>query len=185
MRETKDGNKVIAFMNKFFDGRSNLLKEELNKRGFNYNIKADRGSYKSEDYFIKQITPIIKKLGRVPTQQEFSNLGRNDLSVMSKRYYGGLEQLRRNELEEGQMFYVVKNILDNPPYDKKLEWGDKTHETVKKIIKYFNDKGITIPSTLNDLRYDNIYEPFGKPLHTQITGKQIGGWENFKKIFNT
>jgi len=173
LRETRDGYKVIAFMNKFFDGRSNLLKEELNKRGFNYKIKAERGSYKSEDYFIEQITPIIKELGRVPTQQEFSDLGRNDLSVMAKRYYGGLEQLRRNELEEGEMFYVVKNILDNPPYDKKLEWGGKTHETVKKIIKYFNDNRIVIPSVLNDLRYNKTYEPFGKSLHTQINGKQI------------
>jgi hypothetical protein len=186
LRETKDGYKVISLINKLFDGRVGLLKLELNKRGYNYNIKADRGSYKNIEYFVEQITPIIKKYKRVLTQTEFCKIGRNDIPIMAAKYFGGIEQLRRNELEEGSLFYITKSILkDSAPYDKKLEWGVKTKETVIKILQFFKKNNLELPNNLNDLRHNNVFHPFGKQLHTQINRKEIGGWENFKKQFGT
>lgn len=184
LRTTDEGYKVISLINKYFNGRITLLKLELNKLGFNYSIKADRGSYRDLDYFISQISPYIREYKRVPTQSEFSKLNRNDVPIMASRLIGGIEQLRRNQLEEGNFFYITKSILgEKAPFDKKLEWGNETNETIGKILKYYKSKNIEIPKTLNDLRNKDIYKPFGKQLHTQINRPKIGGWEKFQLNF--
>lgn len=185
LRETADGYKVISLINKFFDGRVTLLKEELNKRGFNFDIKAQRGSYKNLEYFVQQIGPIIKQFGRVPTQKEFSEMGRNDIPIMATKLCGGIEQLRRNEIEEGKFFYITKSILhDDAPFDKKLDWSKgSTDYTIKKLLNYFNIKNIPLPQTLNSFRYNLEYQPFGKQLHTQINRDYIGGWDKFKQKY--
>jgi hypothetical protein len=171
------GNKIMSHIVKYFDGKITLLKDYLNKHHkFNFFIKAKNGSYKDINHLIKNITPYIKKYGRVLTQDEFAKENRNDIAVQIKRLLGGFETLRRNEIEEGKYFYIVKDILgDDSPYDKQLVWGEEYELTVKKVLDYYISKNIPFPRISNDLRYSNTYNPFGKQLHSQIRG----GWDKF------
>jgi hypothetical protein len=175
------GNKIEHYIFKYFDGKISLLKDYLNKHHeFNFFIRAQSGSYKDTNHLIKNITPYIKEFKRVPTQTEFTNLGRNDINIIINRLLHGHETLRRNEIEEGEYYYIVKDILgDDSPYDKQLVWGKEYELTIKKIVDYYISKGIPFPRISNDLRHSNVYNPFGKQLHTQITRSNRGGWDKF------
>jgi hypothetical protein len=186
LRESDEGYRVISIINKFFDGSILNLKKYLNdNHGFNYEVKAKRGSYKNIDHFIKIITPIVKELGYVPTQEYFAEIRKNDIPVMASRFCGGLNNLRRNEVEEGEYFYIIKNILgDNAAYDRQLVWKDnRFHNNTVNVLKYYKDKGLPFPKVLNHLRNNKEYLPFGPALHTQISQKQCGGWDGFVKKY--
>jgi hypothetical protein len=186
LRQSDEGYKLISIINKFFDGAITDLKQYLNdNHGFKYTIKAKRGSYKNINHFIKILTPVVKELGYVPTQQYFTKISKNDIPVMASRFCGGLNNLRRNEIEEGEYFYIVKNILgDNVPYDKVLVWKDNAfHNNTVKILQFYKNNGLPFPKVLNHLRNNKEYLPFGPALHTQISQKQCNGWGGFVKQY--
>jgi hypothetical protein len=185
LRKTKQGNYILAFINKFFDGSILKFKKYLNENhGFSYQNTAFRGSYKNYDYFVEQITPFIKQYGKIPKQMFFEKNRRNDITVMATRMFGGLNNLKRNKIEEGLFFYLVKDLYEiDPPYDRDLVWdGDKNyHNIVIKVIDHFKDKSIPFPSKMNNLRYNDEYNdefiPYGKQLHSAIS--RNGGWDMF------
>ena len=181
LRKTKDGNHILSFINKFFDGSILKFKKYMNdNHGYNYRITAFRGSYKNYDYFIEQITPFINKYGEIPKQMFFEKNKRNDITVMATRMFGGLNNLKRNEIEEGPFYHLVKDLYENEaPYDRDLEWDgdDNYHEIVLKVINYYKGKSLPFPPKMNDLRYNHGYLPFGKKLHSAIS--RNGNWSLF------
>jgi hypothetical protein len=186
LRQSDEGYKLMSIIYKFFDGSITDLKQYLNNNhGFKYTIKAKRGSYKNINHFVKIITPIVKELGYVPTQQYLAQICKNNITVMASRFCGGLNNLRRNEIEEGEYFYIIKNILgDKAPYDKLLVWkNDSFHNTTVKILQFYKNKGLPFPKAFNYLRNNEEYLPFGSQLHTQISEKQYGGWGGFVKQY--
>jgi hypothetical protein len=187
LRPNKEGNIILSFINKFFNCSILNFKEYLNTNyGFQYKVTAKRGSYNDINHFIKIITPIVKELGYVPTQKYFAEVKKNDIPVMASRFCGGLNNLRRNEVEEGEYYFIVKDILgDNAPYDRDLVWkGDKFHSNVTKVLQFYKDKGLPFPKVLNHLRNNEEYLPFGPALHTQISRKNCGGWNSFVKQYS-
>lgn len=187
LRTCKDGNTILSFMNKFFNGSILDFKQHLNNNfGFNFKLTAKRGSYNDIDHFIKIVTPVVEELGYLPTQQYFAEIKKNDIPVMASRFCGGLNNLRRNEVEEGEFFYIVKNILgDKAPYDRQLVWkGDNFNTNVVKVLEYYKNKGLPFPKILNHFRNNKEYLPFGPALHTQISKKNCGGWDSFVKQYS-
>jgi hypothetical protein len=186
LRPTYEGNVILSYINKYFDGQILKLKEYLNKNyDFNYKTTAFRGSYKNYDYFISKIKDIIDEYGFIPTQKYFAEIKRNDIPVMASRMCNGLNNLRRNEIEEGPYFYLVKDLYENDsaPYDRELVWDEDENydKNVCKIINYYSEMGYDFPKTMNDFRYDIKFSKFGPTLHSAISRK--GGWNKFKETY--
>ena len=179
-----DGVKILMLVRRYFNGSVLDFKKYLNKhRNFNYKITAHPGSYKNKDYIKKQIIPIIKKYNRVPTDKEFTKMGRNDILIMVKRTLGGIGELRRNHIQEGKYVHWIYEILgkENTPYDKLLNWVDY-EKTVQNILNYWGDNNVELPKIFNDLRYEKRFKLLGRPLHTKVS--ENGGWWKFKNQFN-
>ena len=188
MRKSYEGNVILSYINKFFEGSILKLKEYLNNQyQFNYTVTAFRRSYKDQDYFISKIKDIIDEYGYIPTQKYFSEVKRNDIPVMASRMFGGLNNLKRNEIEEGSYFYLVKDLYPNnsAPNDRDLVWcGNENYDnTVKKIIKYYKELGYEFPNIMNTLRNDKKFSRFGPILHSAIS--RNNEWETFVSTYKS
>jgi len=188
LRDSKEGFFILSLINKYFDGSILKFKTYLNENyEFNYTVKAFRGSYKDAEYFKKQLKPFLEEFGYIPTQKFFESVNRSDITNMASRLCNGLNNLKRNQVEEGNHFHLVKDLYPNnsAPYDKKLEWdGDKNYNTnVLKVIEYFKSNNILFPQTMNDLRCSDSYQPFGPTIHSAISRK--GGWDLFCSTYKS
>jgi hypothetical protein len=183
MRPTKEGNIVLGFINKFFNGSILDFKLYLNNNyNFNYSVTAKRRSYDDLNYFIGKIKPFIVEFGCIPTQEYFMEIRRNDIPKMAIKLCGGFNNLRKNEIEEGPFFYLVKDLYKSEiPNDRQLEWNDNFDNNSNNIIDYYKNLGFEFPKTMNTLRHDRRFEKFGPSLHSSIS--KNGGWNNFRNKY--
>lgn len=181
LRQTKDGIFILSFINKFHNHSILDFKQHLNnKHGFNYSVTAKRGSYKNYDYFVEQIKPFIEEFGYIPTQEYFTKINRTDIVNMFTRLAQGPNNLKRNQIEEGKYYYLVKDLyLSEPPYDRQLIWdGDVNyHNNVLKVLNYFKSLNLPFPKVMNEFRHNPLFSTFGPSLHSAIS--RNGGWEVF------
>lgn len=186
------GNKIIFFIGKHFNGVSNF-KEYLNEHyGFNYPIQrpVDKHYYSSEENLFRELTPIVKKYGRLPSRLELEAEGRRDIDRFIKKQFGGFKDMRRNEIQIGKYFHIIDEMLDgNAPWDLKIEWSTDLENTVKKIIQYWKDNNICLPHYFTDLEDKTIYGGLGKQLYNVICHREknnfnITGWTDFKRKYD-
>lgn len=186
------GNKIVFFIQKHFNGISNF-KEYLNEHyGFNYPIErhADKEYYLSKENLFKELTPIVKKYGRLPSRIELESEGRRDIDRFIKRQIGGFKDMRRNEIQIGKYFHIIDNMLDGKaPWDLKIDWDTNPNETLDKIVQYYKDSKINLPYYFADLKNDEIYGSLGKQLYNVIckrTSRKIDtkDWTDFKRKYD-
>ena len=81
------GQRVVNFFGRHFNGITNF-KEYLNENyEFNYPLQkhVDKFYYLNEENFFKELTPIVKKYGRLPSRLELEANGRRDIDRFIKR----------------------------------------------------------------------------------------------------
>ena len=186
------GSKVIFFGNKHFNGISNF-KEYLNEHyGFTYPVQKhkDKYYYLSEENLFRELTPIVKKYGRLPGRLELVAEGRRDIDRFIKRQFGGFKDMRRNEIHIGEYFHIINDMLDGKaPWDLKIDWDTDKEDTVRKIIEYWKSNNINLPHYFNDLEDEKIYGKLGRQLYNTICHREqnkfnITGWTDFKRKFD-
>jgi hypothetical protein len=186
------GGKIVNFINRQFNGMISF-KEYVNEHyGFNYPIekKVDNYYYLSKENLFRELTPIVKKYGRLPSRPELRSEGVGYLHSFIKRQFGGFKNMRRNEIEIGKYFHIIDGMLEGKaPWDLKIDWKTDVDDTVRKIVKYFEDKKIHLPYYFNDLLDENIYGSLGKQLYNVITNRyqykfNILNWTDFKRKFD-
>jgi hypothetical protein len=131
--------------------------------------------------FIDEIKPIIQEYNGVPNREELKKIGKQYICSMADSLTKGLDTLKRNELEEGEFFYIVNDILgENAPFDKTLCWKTQTdyHNNCQNIINFYKSKNIPFPINKSELRYNKMYSNFGKNLDAAIS--RFSNWSEFK-----
>jgi hypothetical protein len=186
------GGRIVFFINKRFNGMLKF-KEYVNENyGFNFPIQknVDNYYYLSKDNLFKELTPIVKKYGRLPSRIELESEGRRDIDRFIKRQFGGFKDMRRNEIQIGKYFHIINDMLNGKaPWDLKIDWITDTEDTVKKIIQYWKSNNINLPHYFIDLEDEKIYGKLGKQLYNIITHREqnkfnITGWTDFKRKFD-
>jgi hypothetical protein len=186
------GNEVVYFLSKHFAGITNF-KEYLNEHyDFNYIIQRhkDKFYYLNEENLFRDLTPIVKKYGRLPSRLELEANGRRDIDRFIKRQFGGFKDMRRNEIQIGKYFHIIDNMLDGKaPWDLKLDWDTNPLDTIDKILNYWKSNNIDLPYYFVDLENDNIYGSLGKQLYNVISRRKffktnIDGWTDFKRKYD-
>jgi hypothetical protein len=148
------------------------------------NYYSDYNKKNTIQDFINEIKPIIEKYNHIPTREELKNIGKQHICSMADSLTKGLETLKRNEIEEGEFFYIVKDILGNDaPFDKSLDWdnGNNFDYYCEKIVNYWVNNNLKLPKSLNQMSRNNEYKPFGSKLHTAVS--RYSNWEEFNDKF--
>lgn len=167
---------TLTTLKKYWDSEFNPYRDENIT-----NYYSDHNKKNTIQDFIYEIRPIIQKYNRIPTREELKNIGKQYICSMADSLTKGLETLKRNEIEEGEFFYIVKDILgENAPFDKTLSWKIQSdyNNNCQNIINFYKSKNIPFPTHKNELRYNNLYCHFGKNLDAAIS--RFSKWEEFK-----
>jgi hypothetical protein len=170
---------TLPTLKKYWNSEFNPYRDEDIK-----NYHSNHNQRYTMDEFIKLLTPIIKKYGCVPTRDVLESIGMIKLCRMADTLMNGLNDLKRNEIEEGDYFYIVKNILgDGAPFDKPLDWdkGKKLDYYSEKITNFWIKNNIELPKSLNDMRTEHKYKPFGYKLVSAVD--RFSNGQNFLKNF--
>lgn len=186
------GQKIMSFFAKHFNGISNF-KEYLNEEyNFNYKIErhVNKHYYLNEENLFRELTPIVKKYGRLPSKVELSAEGRRDIVMFITKHFGGFKDMRRNEIHIGKYFHIIDDMLDGKaPWDLKIDWDTDIDDTIRKIIQYWKDKDIELPYYFSDLRDNKKYGNIGGLLYNIIIHRtsnklDIKNWTEFKRKFD-